>query len=148
MKTSISTLMFGLALSFAVMISSLNAEPFNTAPNAAWRSDADRQAMVEKRLARLKDELKITPSQESAWQNYSDTMTQTMQRPPRQPRDPGQPQLSAPDRMSRQIEQMKQRTARMETIAVSLQHLYAQLSPEQRAIADQQAARFSKRHRH
>ena len=146
MKTSITTLIAAITLSTVVLVPQLSAEPANMA-TAGRYSEADRQAMIDKRLARLKDELKIMPNQEGAWQAYSDTMKQTMQRPARDNQNQARPQLSAPERMARQIERMKQRTAKMETMAGALQNLYAQLTPEQRAIADEQAARFNKKHR-
>lgn len=116
------------------------------AASIAAQNPAEFEARAEQRLARQKEALQITPSQEAAWQAYSDTIRQSMQRADRPAQEQGQP-LSAPERMSRQIERMKQRTAKMEQVALALQNLYAQLSPAQREIADQQAARFMRKHR-
>lgn len=55
--------------------------------------------------------LKITPNQEAAWQTYSDTMKQTMQRKGVKRGDTANEQLSAPERMNGQIERLKQRVA-------------------------------------
>lgn len=136
MNTSISRFLAAAALSMALL----------PAAGAAPHDPAEFQARAEQRLARQKEALKIMPNQEAAWQAYSDTIRQTMQRPDRPARDASQP-VTAPERMSRQIERMKQRTAKMEQVALALQNLYAQLSAEQRVIADQQAARFMRKHR-
>lgn len=136
MNAAVSRLMAMLALCVALA----------PAASFAAQNQADFQARAEQRLARQKEALQITRNQEAAWQAYSDTIRQSMQRPDWAARDQSQ-SLSAPERMNRQIERMKQRTARMEQVAVALQNLYAQLSPAQREIADQQAARFMRKHR-
>lgn len=136
MNASISRFVAAAALSIALL----------PIANAAAPNPADFEARAEQRLARQKEALKIAPHQESAWQAYSDTIRQTMQRPDRPAREAGQ-SVTAPERMNRQIERMKQRTAKMEQVAVALQNLYAQLSPEQRLVADRQAARFMRKHR-
>lgn len=136
MNAAVSRLMATLAFCVALA----------PAASAAAQNQADFQARAEQRLARQKQALQITPRQEAAWQVYSDTIRQSMQRPERSAHEKSQP-LSAPERLSRQIERMKQRTAKMEQVAVALQNLYAQLSPAQREIADRQAARFMRKHR-
>lgn len=146
MKNSITTLLAAMAFSSVLLAPSVSAEPANIAA-AGRHSEAERQALIDQRLAQLKDELKIMPNQEGAWQAYSDTMKQTMQRPARPDARQGQAQLTAPERMARHIERMKQRLAKMEVMATAMQNLYAQLTPEQRTIADMHAARFNKKHR-
>lgn len=136
MNAAVSRLMATLAFCVALA----------PAASAAAQNQADFQARAEQRLARQKQALQITPRQEAAWQVYSDTIRQSMQQPERSAHEKSQP-LSAPERLSRQIERMKQRTAKMEQVAVALQNLYAQLSPAQREIADRQAARFMRKHR-
>ncbi|GAB4443185.1 MAG: Spy/CpxP family protein refolding chaperone [Rhodocyclaceae bacterium] len=95
----------------------------------------------EARLRELKAELKITPDQESAWQAFAnqataqatamkamfEAMRETMR----------QPEGSAPDRMARRTEMMKSRLAGMEAMTAAFKDLYAVLTPEQKALADQ-----------
>ena len=95
-------------------------------------------AMIEGRLAYQKAELKITKAQEAAWQAYSAkareqagimlAMHGTMQ----------STEGTAPERMAQRAALMKQRLAGMETMSAALRDLYAVLTPEQKAIADQQ----------
>ena len=46
-------------------------------------------------------------------------------------------QAAPPDRMIQRAELMKQRTASMEAMGTALKDLYAVLTPEQKAVADQ-----------
>ena len=49
---------------------------------------------------------------------------------------------SAPERLAQQTEFMKQRQGEMETNVKALKELYAALTPEQKAIADQRFGGF------
>lgn len=105
------------------------------------KGQADFAATATSRLDKLKTELKITADQESAWQNFAGKARQQVESmqamrdkmPPPAARGPA---LSAPERMDRGIEFMKQRLASMEAMNASLKDLYAVLTPEQKAIAD------------
>ena len=95
-------------------------------------------AMIEGRLAYQKAELNITKAQEPAWEAYSTkaraqagimlAMRGTMQNT----------EASATDRIEQRTALMKQHLAQAETMAAALKDLYAVLTPEQKAIADQQ----------
>ena len=94
-------------------------------------------ANADAHLAFLKSELKITSEQEAAWQAYAGQMKQQaerMQAAFSQPRTPAQ---SAPERARQRAEFAKQRAAAMESTSAALKDLYAVLTPEQKAIADQ-----------
>lgn len=104
------------------------------------------KAAVEGHLAALKVELKITPDQEKAWQTFagkarsqSDTMIA------RREKFRGQAQanqtLPAPERLAQRTERMKEGLANMEAMTAAVKDLYAVLTPEQKALADQQLAR-------
>lgn len=103
----------------------------------------DPSAMAEGRLAYLKSELKITPAQENAWQAYTSKAKQqaeamqalrtTMQ---------GSTQATAPERLALRTEMMKKRGEHMEGMTSALKDLYAALTPEQKAIADQRIGGF------
>ena len=99
---------------------------------------------VENGLAALKAELGITAEQDSAWQAF--TKNAERQNENRQAwfarmheaRGTG----SLPERLAQQTEFMKQRQAEMEANAAALKDLYAALTPEQKAIADQRFGGF------
>ena len=99
-------------------------------------------AMAEARSAYLKSELKITSGQESAWQAFAAKAKQqaeSMQAAMTKMRDT-QTASSAPDRLVQRNEIMKQKLAGMDTMAAASKDLYAVLTSEQKAIADQRFA--------
>src|SRR3990172_8881952 len=95
-------------------------------------------------LAALKAELGITAKQDSAWQEFAknakqqDENRQAWFAKMHQARSAG----SAPELLAQQTELMKQRQTEMETNAAALKNLYATLTPEQKAIADQRFVGF------
>lgn len=95
-------------------------------------------------LAALKSELGITANQDAAWQAFARNAKQQNDNRQawfakmQQARSAG----SAPERLAQQTEFMKQRQAEMQANASALQDLYATLTPEQKAIADQRFGGF------
>ncbi|MDN4055782.1 Spy/CpxP family protein refolding chaperone [Massilia sp. YIM B02763] len=105
-----------------------------------------RAAFRAKRIAKLHDELKITPAQEQAW----NTFVASMQPPARGQHGPradraALAKLPAPERMAKAIERQKQRTAAMEQRLGALNDFYAVLTPEQKQTFDAKAARMQHR---
>ena len=102
----------------------------------------DPAAAVEGRLAYLKTELKITKAQEGAWKKYSDEarkQAESMQaaRTAMQ----GAAATNAADRMELHNKLMKSRLEQSEKMAAAFKELYAALTPEQKALADQHPGR-------
>lgn len=98
-------------------------------------------AMAEKRLDRLKSELKLTPQQESLWQAYADKVKSHAGQGMQAMREKAQDQaLSAPERMSQMMNAMKERMAAMQSANDAFKSFYDGLSAEQKAIADKQVA--------
>ena len=97
-------------------------------------------AAAEWRLSSLKSDLKITAAQESAWKAFADQAKQqaeamqalmsTVQ---------GSAQATAPERLELRNQVMKKRQEQMEKGTAAFKELYAVLSPEQKALADQRA---------
>lgn len=97
----------------------------------------DPSAAVESRLSDLKAQLKIIAAQEPAWQAYTaeakkqaagmQAMRAQMQQ------DAG----TAPERMAHRAAAMQQRGTSMTAMSSAFTALYAVLTPEQKAIADQ-----------
>jgi periplasmic protein CpxP/Spy len=91
------------------------------------------------RVARLHDELKITPAQENAWNAF----VASMQPSARQPHDRAAwAHLTAPDRMAKMIDMQKQRTAALEQRQGALNTFYSVLSADQKKTFDDKAAHF------
>jgi periplasmic protein CpxP/Spy len=97
----------------------------------------DPAARADARLTDLKAQLKITPAQESAWQAFA---AEAKQQAASMQAMRAQMQTTAgtgPDRMGQRATAMQQRAAGMATMANAFGALYAVLTPEQKAIADQ-----------
>ncbi len=97
---------------------------------------------VDERLGALKSELGITAKQEGAWKAYSDTVKKNAEtrqawfEKMREARVSG----SAPEMLEQRAAIAKQRQAELEGTAKVFKNLYAQLSDEQKKIADQTLA--------
>ena len=111
--------------------------------NSMLHQHNDPVANAERHLSVFKSELKITPDQEQSWMTYAektkrnvkeirDRMNEAMHDKPQ----------TAPERFDRHIELMKERLASFERMDDALKQLYAVLTPEQRAIADQHFAKM------
>jgi hypothetical protein len=107
-------------------------------PQAMFNGNADEG------LAALKSELGITAKQDSAWQAFTKNAKQ--QNENRQAwfakMQQARSARSAPELLAQQTEFMKQRQAEMEANASAVKDLYATLTPEQKAIADQRFGGF------
>ena len=107
-------------------------------------------AMAEQHLTRLKTELKITAAQEPAWSAFAAKATEQakamhalqLQNPQNPPA--ADAKTSAPERMALHVDLMKQHLAGMEAMGAAMKDLYAALTPEQRALADQQFGRMGR----
>jgi len=115
-------------------------------PGGRWSNPA---AAVEGHLAALKVELKITTDQDTAWKIFTDKARQqaTIMIARREARRaqmtsaaPATPP-SAPERLAQRTEFAKQGLASLEVMSAAVRDLYAVLTPEQKALADQQLAR-------
>jgi Spy/CpxP family protein refolding chaperone len=106
---------------------------------------AKREQMRAQRVAKLHDELKITPAQESAWNAFVASM-KPAQRADQQHGDrAAMANLSAPERAQKMIERQKARTAHMEQRLAALNSFYSVLSPDQKKVFDEKAARMQSR---
>lgn len=91
-------------------------------------------AFAESHLAGLKAELKITAAQEPAWKAFVD---QAKQQADAMQKLMASAQASAPERLELRNQVMKQREEQMAKGTAAFKELYAELSPEQKALADQ-----------
>lgn len=102
-------------------------------------------AQAEARLAYLKAELKITSGQEPAWKTFADQARQQAEamralRPTVQGGAQSGAQATAPERLEQRNQIMKKRQEQAEKATAAFKDLYAALTPEQKAIADQRFA--------
>ncbi len=95
-------------------------------------------AMADARNAYFKAELNITPAQESAWKAYAEQRKQqVVAMQALQAGAQTSAQATAPERMELRNQLMKQRQQQVEKVTAAFKELYAGLSPEQKALADQ-----------
>ena len=101
------------------------------------------QERMGQRLDKLHAELKLTAQQEPLWQAFAEKSKAEMGKGMQAMHDSSaDTKLSAPERMDRMQTAMKDRLASMEAVNESFKRLYAALTPEQKAIADQQMQRM------
>ena len=98
----------------------------------------DPAAAAEWRLSGLKSELKITAAQEPAWKTFADQAKQQAEAMQKLMSSvQGSAQATAPERLEFRNQIMKKRQEQMEKGTAAFKDLYAVLSPEQKALADQ-----------
>jgi Spy/CpxP family protein refolding chaperone len=105
----------------------------------------DPAAVADARLSDLKAQLKITTAQEAAWQAFA---AEAKQQAASMQAMRAQMQASAgtaPEQMGQRATAMQQRAAGMATMANAFGALYAVLTPEQKAIADQHVGTMGNR---
>jgi periplasmic protein CpxP/Spy len=107
------------------------------------RHDGQIRESMAKRAAELHDKLKLTASQEPAWKSFIAAMTpvQTGKRPDRAELD----KLSAPERMEKMLDMMKEEEKHMAARLSATKAFYATLTPEQQKIFNDNVG---KRHEH
>jgi Spy/CpxP family protein refolding chaperone len=106
---------------------------------------AKREQMHAQRVAKLHDELKITPAQESAWNAFVASMKRPQRADGQHDDHAAMAGLSAPQRAEKMIERQKARTAAMEQRLAALNTFYSVLSPDQKKVFDDKAARMQSR---
>lgn len=94
---------------------------------------------MEKRQAELHDKLKLTANQEAAWKTFTTSMApaERGQRPDRAEME----KLTAPERMEKMLERSKQRQDAMATRLTAVKKFYAQLTPEQQKVFNDEFAK-------
>jgi len=106
-------------------------------PGHGLMAGVDPAAMADSHLSDLKAQLKINTSQEAAWQAFA-TQAKAQAGSTQAMRDQMQQDAgTAPERMAQRTTAMQLRAAGMATMTNAFGALYAVLSPEQKAIADQ-----------
>ena len=104
---------------------------------------AKMQEFQAKRLAALKEKLKITPAQEGAWTTFTSGMQ--MQPPGPRPEHAEMEKLSTPQRLDKMREMRAQHAAAAEKRDAAVKTFYAALSPEQQKTFDAEHTRMGPR---
>jgi len=109
---------------------------------------AKREQMRAQRVARLHDELKITPAQENAWNAFVASMKPAHRADGQHGDRAAWAGLSAPQRAEKMLERQKARTAAMEQRLAALNTFYSVLSADQKKVFDEKTARMQSRMGH
>ena len=118
------------------------ASPAATA-QAAQPDGTRAQRWAERRAQhqeQLKAALKLSPAQEGAWSTYTAAMQPPTQRPARMDRAE-MAQLTTPQRIERMQAAQAERQQFMNQRLDAVKAFYAQLTPEQQKVYDQQSLR-------
>jgi hypothetical protein len=105
----------------------------------------DPAARAERRLEMFKGQLKLTSQQEPLWQAFAEKAKGEAGKGMKAMRDQAADEkLTAPERMTKMQTMMQERLTAMTSVNESFNRLYAALTPEQKAVADQHAAQMGK----
>ena len=99
---------------------------------------AERHA---KRMAALKERLKISPAQEDAWNQFASAMQPPARQPEQGAGRNALERLTTPKRLDRMQAMQTERQNRMAARNQAIKQFYGQLSAEQQKVFDQQTAR-------
>jgi Spy/CpxP family protein refolding chaperone len=165
MKTLRKTLLTGLA-ALSLGGAMLGAQAQSQSPSQTQASEHGRKAAPTReerqakraefeakraqRVARLHDELKISPAQENAWNAFVASMKHDQRgrgdhANGRHGDRAAWAGLTAPQRAEKMIAMQKARTAAMEQRLAALNSFYSVLSPEQKKVFDEKSARMQSR---
>jgi periplasmic protein CpxP/Spy len=139
MNTIRKSILIGMTV-LGLGATSLSAQAHQGSHGEAATGEQRHAQWAEKAAARhqkLHDALKLTASQEAAWNTYlaARKPAQRGQRPDRA----AWKAMPAPQRMEQRIALAKERTAAMETRLAALNSFYAVLTPEQKKVFDESA---------
>ncbi len=121
------------------------ARPGQQGQLSQTQRQAQRQDMRAKRLAGLKDKLKLQPRQEAAWQAFANAATPgagAMGRDDRRAMRAELGKLNTPQRLDMMLTRADERHARMVQRAEAVKQFYAQLDAEQQKVFDAEARPF------
>jgi len=159
MNKSFKHLLIGAAMSALAVGAIANDAPQTHGPKArhAHMSDisgdshhkrmdpAQFQEKMAQHQAELRQKLNITSAQEPAWNAFTASMAppERSQRPDRAEME----KLTAPERMEKHLQGMKQMESHMTRQLNSMKTLYSQLTPEQRTVFDENMKMGRKHHK-
>jgi hypothetical protein len=101
---------------------------------------ASLSALVAYRLDVLDQDLRLSPEQHVAWKTYSDRVMQMADDMMRTMRTLASGDMTAPQRLDKLADVMRDRLTAMEDIADAGKRLYSVLTPGQQALADRRLA--------
>jgi hypothetical protein len=97
-------------------------------------------AVVTYRLDLLEEDLRLTPDQRGAWKNYRDRVLGMADDMARATRTLASGEMTAPQRLDRLTDVVRDRLTAMEDVADAGKRLYASLTPVQQQLADRRLA--------
>ncbi len=152
-RTVVTGVVAGIALAVAA---ATYAQPFGgmgpgfghgmgMGPGHGPMAGVDPAVRVDYRLSDMKAQLKITSAQEAAWQAFTAAAKEQAAGMQALRAQMQASTGTAPERMAQRTTAMQQRGAAMATMTNAFNALYAVLTPEQKAIADQNFGMMGRR---
>lgn len=149
-----------LTCAIALSVSAVFAAEGNSAPDAQRKSEYGRgsshskqfdpikfRERMVKRQAVLHDKLQLTSTQEDDWKTYVAAIAPPVETGKR-PTAAEWVKLSAPERLEKTLERMKQHEARLATHLAAMKTFYAQLTPVQQKIFNENVDARHRRYDH
>ena len=145
MNVVVAGLVAGISLAVAAFV---HAQPFggmghgfgpgmSLGPGQGSMAGVDPTGIIDSRLADLKTLLKITTTQEAAWEAFVNAAKQQAAGMQAMRAQMLAGTGTAPERMGQRASAMQQRAQAMATTTGAFDALYAVLTPEQKTVADQ-----------
>ncbi len=130
-----------IATTAATLLGAVPAMAHEGGPGRAG-DRAERHQRMEQRMAehqqKLKQDLKLTAQQESAWTRYVEAFTRPAPQAQRPDRDALQ-RMTTPERLDFMQARKAERDAHMNRVVEATRSLYAALTPEQQKVFDQRS---------
>jgi protein CpxP len=117
-------------------------------PGGGWATSSEVGTIVGNRLAALKSELKITPDQEKAWNAFADQAkqqaeaVQALRQQMHEQMAAGKVVPGSPEFFGLRKSMLELQQTGAEARATKVKDLYAVLTPDQKAVADQSLGGF------
>lgn len=108
-------------------------------PNDERPAGPSLNELVAVRMSQLEEDLRLQPPQAAAWVRFRDSVQRLLDDRRRTPRTTPA-EATAPQRLDAIADGARNRLAAVEDVVDAAKTLYAQLSPEQRSVADRRLA--------
>ncbi|HME37946.1 MAG TPA: Spy/CpxP family protein refolding chaperone [Steroidobacteraceae bacterium] len=135
----VSTFVLGTAIAQSSDPAASHSGAVNATPSAMMKSDAKRDAAVERHIVQMRAELKITPAEEAQWKEVAETMRENAAELDRaiDKRDGSIASATAIDNLNSYAEIAQAHANNVKKLASAFSGLYSVMSDEQRKEADE-----------
>jgi len=136
---AVAALLAAPAAALAQSAQTLGAAPSTTSPGAGRAAPGGAAARVEQRIKELQAQLKITPAEETQWQQFAQTMRDNARDMDQAVMQRAQqfPSMNAVQDMQSYEKIAEAHVQHLQKLVPAFQNLYEAMSPEQKQRADE-----------